>query len=228
MDNQALGQSLLSIYQRLMDSYGQQHWWPARGPFEVIVGAILTQSAAWNNVEMAIANLREAQALSPGALRELPLPELARLIHPSGYYNAKALKLKAFASWLGEGYKDDLERLFAQDIEPLRRELLSVHGIGPETADSIILYAAGKPVFVVDAYTRRIISRIGLTPASNSYDACQALFTEHLPNQVRLFNEYHALLVRLGKDVCRRRPLCLCCCLNNLCLYYIGPEPPAP
>jgi endonuclease-3 related protein len=211
--------TLTNIYQRLLERFGPQHWWPADEPFEVIVGAILTQSAAWANVEKAINNLREAGALSPEALRKLPQPKLAELVYPCGYYNAKALKLKAFADWLGNHYGDDLSRLFALDINDLRRDLLSVHGIGPETADSIILYAAGKPVFVIDAYTRRIFSRLGLAPERDSYAAYQALFMDNLPRDTQLFNEYHALLVCLGKNVCRRQPLCGECPLNDVCRF---------
>jgi len=185
----------------------------------VIVGAILTQSAAWGNVEKAIANLRAANALSPKALRQLSTPKLAKLVHPCGYYNAKALKLKSFAYWLGNHHRDELERLFASDVGELRQQLLSIQGIGQETADSIILYAAGKPIFVVDAYTRRIISRIGLAPAKNSYADYQALFMENLPPDAALFNEYHALMVCLGKKVCRPQPLCPQCCLSELCRF---------
>ena len=203
-----------------MAHYGHQYWWPAPESFEIIVGAILTQSAAWLNVEKAIANLKAAKALSPEALRRLSLAQVARLIHPCGYYNAKALKLKSLVHWLGEYYDDDLDKLFAHKTDHLRQQLLSIHGIGQETADSIILYAANKPIFVIDAYTRRIINRIGLAPNSNSYAAYQSLFMDNLPADVRLFNEYHALLVRLAKDVCRNRPLCRRCCLNNLCHYY--------
>jgi len=212
-----ISQKLQDIYRRLMDCYGPQHWWPAEGPFEMIVGAILTQSAAWVNVEKAIANLKAVEALSPKALRQLPLSEAAALIRPCGYYNAKALKLKAFAQWLGEHYDDNLDRLWADKIDHLRRQLLSIHGVGEETADSIILYGAGKPIFVIDAYTRRIISRLGLAPESNSYAAYQALFMDHLSADSELFQEYHALLVRLAKDACRRRPLCQQCCLKNIC-----------
>jgi endonuclease-3 related protein len=207
-------EKLLNIYYRLLERYGPQHWWPGQGPFEVMVGAVLTQSAAWTNVEKAIRNLRETGALSPKALRRLPVSELAALIFPSGYYNAKALKLKALADYLGK-YQDDLDRLFAVGTCQLRRELLGVHGIGEETADSILLYAAGRPVFVVDAYTRRIFGRAGLVPARGSYTDYQSLFMENLPADVGLFNEYHALLVCLGKNVCRRRPLCQQCCLNG-------------
>ena len=217
MDKQTISQALLNIYHQLMASYGPQYWWPAREPFEVIVGAILTQSAAWSNVEKAIANLKAAKALSPEELRRLTVAEVAVLIRPCGYYNAKALKLKSFAHWLGEHFNDDLDRLFAHNVDSLRQQLLSVHGIGQETADSIILYAAHKPIFVIDAYTRRIIDRIGLAPHSHSYDVYQALFMDNLPSDAKLFNEYHALLVRLAKSVCRRYPLCQRCCLGDIC-----------
>ena len=214
MGNQPIKPVLHNIYHRLMACYGTQHWWPAQDTFEIIVGAILTQSAAWHNVEKAITNLKTAGALSPEELRRLPQPEVARLIHPCGYYNAKALKLKSFAQWLGEHYGDSLDKLFANNIECLRQQLLSVYGIGQETADSIILYAANKPIFVIDAYTRRIVDRIGLAPDSSDYAAYQALFMNNLPADARLFNEYHALLVCLAKNICRPRPLCRQCCLN--------------
>jgi endonuclease-3 related protein len=219
VDDQSLAKALLNIYRRLLARYGPQHWWPAVEPFEVIVGAILTQSAAWGNVEKAIANLKEANALSPKTLRSLSTPKLAKLVRPCGYYNAKALKLKSFAYWLGNHHRDDLNKLFAGSVDELRQQLLSINGIGQETADSIILYAAAKPSFVIDAYTRRIISRIGLAPAKNSYAAYQALFMEHLPADAKLFNEYHALLVYLGKKVCRPRPLCADCCLDKICQF---------
>jgi endonuclease-3 related protein len=219
LDSQSIAKALLDIYRRLMACYGPQHWWPAGEPFEVIVGAILTQSAAWGNVEKAVNNLRGAKALSPRALRQLSTPKLARLVHPCGYYNVKARKLKSFALWLGNHYDDDLDRLFASSIEDLRQQLLSIHGIGQETADSIILYGANKPIFVIDAYTRRIISRIGLAPDKDSYAAYQALFIENLEPDAKLFNEYHALLVCLGKKVCRPRPLCPQCCLNDICQF---------
>ena len=183
----------------------------------MIVGAILTQSAAWSNVEKAIANLKAARALSPTALRQLPLSELAAIIRPCGYYNAKALKLKSLAHWLGERYDDNLDKLLANDIDHLRQQLLSIHGIGQETADSIILYAANKPIFVIDAYTRRIINRIGLAPENNSYTAYQALFMDNLPGDSELFKEYHALLVCLAKKACCSRPFCQQCCLKNIC-----------
>lgn len=205
---------LRNIYHRLLARYGPQYWWPAREPFEVIVGAILAQATAWTNAEKAIDNLRRAGKLSPEMLRRLPDAELADLIHPCGYYNAKARKLKAFMHWLGEEYDDNLDKLFAQDIKHLRQQLLSVYGIGEETADCIILYAGNKPVVVIDAYTRRIIDRAGLTPDGKSYSAYQSFFMENLPNNVKLFNEFHALFTRLAKDTCRTRPLCRECCLN--------------
>jgi endonuclease-3 related protein len=207
----------LTIYQRLLARYGPQHWWPGDSPFEVIVGAILTQSAAWGNVEKALANLKSEGVLSPQGLYHLPEDRLARLIYPSGYYNAKARKLKAFVGHLVEVYQGDLDRLLARDVAALRPELLALHGIGQETADSILLYAGAKPVFVIDAYTRRSAARLGLAPAQVSYAALQALFMESLPPQVPLFNEYHALLVRLGKEVCQKVPRCPVCPLRELC-----------
>jgi endonuclease-3 related protein len=212
--DETLNRVLTDIYRKLYERFGAQHWWPAQGPFEVIVGAILTQSTAWTNVEKAIANLKAAGKLSPKGLRQLPETELAALIHPSGYYNVKARKLKAFVNRFGEQYSDSLDKLFSGDIESVRGELLGVHGIGEETADSIILYAGNKPVFVIDAYTRRIIDRIGLSPGDNNYAGYQSLFMSNLPADAALFNEYHALLVNLGKIFCRKRPLCERCCLN--------------
>jgi endonuclease-3 related protein len=205
---------LQDIYRRLFKRYGPQHWWPARTPFEVIVGAILTQSAAWTNVEKAIKNLSKAGTLSAGALRRIPAAELAGLIYSCGYYNVKARKLKAFAEWFGEQYNDSLDRLFAQDTVELRRQLLSIYGIGEETADSIMLYAGNKPVFVIDAYTRRITDRLGLAPSGKRYADYQTLFMTHLPADAVLFNEYHALMVRLAKEICRKQPRCGDCCLN--------------
>jgi endonuclease-3 related protein len=214
MDDRKLNRILSDTYRRLFNRYGPQYWWPAEAPFEVIVGAILTQSAAWTNVEKAIGNLKNAGRLSPAAMRRLPEKRLAGLIHPCGYYNTKARKLKAFVKWFGERYGDSLEKLFAGDVEETRRQLLGVFGIGEETADSIMLYAGDKPVFVIDAYTRRIITRMGLSPWNDTYSAYQTLFTNNLPADARMFNEYHALLVRLGKEKCRTHPLCLDCCLN--------------
>jgi len=218
-DAHSLNHQLTEIYRLLFTSYGPQHWWPAYTPFEVIVGAILTQSAAWGNVEKAISNLKQARVMDPASLRKLPLDQLAKLIYPSGYYNAKALKLKSFVEHLEEAHRDSLEKLFTLDILRLRSELLDIHGIGPETADSIILYAARKPIFVIDAYTRRILTRLGLGPSVDNYSAFQALFMDNLPADEKLFNEYHALLVRHGKGICKKTPLCEQCCLNGSCIY---------
>jgi len=220
---EALGRRLTRIYERLYARYGPQHWWPAGGPFEVIVGAILTQNTAWTNVAKAIENLRAAEKLSPASLRELAPSRLADLIRPCGYYNVKAGRLMAFVEWFGERYRDSLDRMFSRDTAELRRELLAVHGIGEETADSILLYAGEKPVFVIDAYTRRSFARLGMTPTADSYAAWQAMFMDNLPADAPLFNEYHALLVKLGKEACRPRPRCAGCCLNDaFCLTAIS------
>jgi endonuclease-3 related protein len=217
MGKKAVTGTLLDVYHRLLDRYGPQHWWPADSPFEVMIGAILTQSAAWGNVEKAVNNLKARDVLSIDALRRLPAEELARLVYPSGYYNAKAGKIKALVQWLAERYEGNLDKLFVLDIPLLRRELLSIRGVGEETADSIILYAAGKPVFVIDAYTRRILHRLDLAPSTDSYAAFQDLFMQHLPHDEALFNEYHALLVRHGKTTCRKAQHCQECCMASFC-----------
>lgn len=210
---------LMRVYSRLYDAYGPQHWWPgAETPIEVCVGAILTQSAAWTNVEIAMRRLREADALSLEAIHALPQEEVARLVHSSGYFNVKARKLKAFAQHVYDRHGGDLDAMLAQPWEGLRAELLGVYGIGEETADDIVLYAAGAPSFVVDAYTRRILSRLGATAPDERYESYRRLFMDALPPDVRLFNEYHALLVNLGKEVCRKRaPRCGECPLVAMC-----------
>jgi endonuclease-3 related protein len=210
----ATAEKLRQIYERLYAAYGRQHWWPADSPFEVVVGAILTQSAAWVNVEKAIQNLRAAGILSPEGLLRVDLDELARLIHPAGYYNAKSRKLKAFLEMLFARHGGDLDALFALPLPQLRQELLATHGIGQETADSIILYAAEKPTFVIDAF-----SRLGLEPPTDSNASWQAMFSEALPPDVQLFNEYHALIDRHAKTVCRKAPLCDQCCLGQVCAW---------
>lgn len=209
--------ALMDVYERLYEHFGPQHWWPAETRFEVIIGAILTQSAAWGNVEKALDNLKRTDALKPAAMRGVSLSDLAQLVYPSGYYNSKAKKIKAFVEHLGLWYGDDLRAMFTRDTSELRKELLSIHGIGEETADSIILYAAHKPIFVIDAYTRRIFSRLGRTPGDESYRAYQRMFEVELPRDTELFNEYHALLVTLGKRICRKLPLCGECCLRPVC-----------
>ncbi|MDO8531397.1 MAG: hypothetical protein Q7T26_04400 [Dehalococcoidia bacterium] len=211
---------LREVFRRLRGAYGPQRWWPAETPFEVIVGAILTQAAAWTNVERAIKRLKEEGMLSPRAIREAPRDRLAVIIRSAGYFNAKAAKLQAVCLHLGERYGDSLDRLFDQDVAALRAELLGLYGVGEETADSIILYAAGKPSFVIDAYTRRILARLGVRPREDSYAAHQALFMERLPPSAPLFNEYHALLVRHGKESCvKSMPRCAGCCLADICRH---------
>jgi endonuclease-3 related protein len=196
------GALLLDVYERLHERYGAQDWWPGDGPFEVIVGAILTQAAAWTNVEKALANLKAAGVLSPEGVASTPEEELASLVRPSGYYNAKARKLKAFVKLLDRQFGGDLDQMLDCPAEVLRERLLRTHGIGPETADSILLYAAGRPVFVIDAYTRRVFTRLGVAPGRDTYEAWQELFMGSFPAESRLFNEYHALIVRLGKEHC--------------------------
>lgn len=209
---------LREIYVRLYTHFGPQHWWPGHGAFEVVVGAILTQNTAWTNVEKALANLKRAGVLHPARLHRTRVQAVARLIRPSGYFNLKAKKLKAFVRFLFDAHQGKLSHLFALDAESLRKELLAIYGIGSETADSIILYAAQQPIFVIDAYTQRIAVRLGLSRGDASYEDLQALFMDHLPRSVQLFNEYHALLVALGKNICKKRsPLCPICPLQELC-----------
>ena len=215
----ALPAVLLEVYRRLYQSYGPQGWWPGDGPLDVIIGAILTQAAAWTNVEIAIANLKEAGCWSLGAIDSRPEEALAVIIRPSGYFNAKARKLKAFASHIQVNHAGNLDKMLSQETGALRAELLSIHGIGPETADDIVLYAAGKPSFVIDSYTRRIVQRMGIAGdgQANSYESCQALFHDNLPADAPLFNEYHALLDRHAKESCAKIPRCPGCCLRDLC-----------
>jgi endonuclease-3 related protein len=202
------------MYRAMKRVLGAQGWWPGRTRFEVIVGAILTQNTAWINVARAIANLHRARVLSPMALEVLPTRRLARLIKPSRYYNIKAARLKRFVRFLRTRYGLNLSLMFAQRPSILRQELLAVPGIGPETADSILLYAGGVPSFVADTYTRRILSRHGLVPPDATYDAIQALFMGNLPPDATLYNEFHALLVAVGKDHCRPVPRCAMCTLR--------------
>lgn len=210
---------LYEIYNRLLARFGPQHWWSHRaGAFEIVVGAILTQNTAWTNVDQALANLRRARWLSPQALQRMPEKKLAALIRPSGYFNLKAKRLKAFARFLFAEHHGTLAHLFDQDTARLREELLNVDGSGPETADAIILYAAHQPIFVVDACTRRIFARLGLVNADVTYAALQALFMRRLPHDAPMFNEYHALIVALGKDVCKKsQPRCEDCPLEEMC-----------
>ncbi len=211
------GRRLLEIYERLLAAFGPQGWWPAEDDFEMVVGAILTQSTSWVNVEKAIGSLKAAGMLDPVALASADERTLAGWIRPSGYFNAKARKLKAFCDHLRRHHGGDISRMFHVKLPDLRAELLSIWGIGPETADSIVLYGARQPVFVVDAYTRRIFTRLGLVPPDADYHGLQRLFMESLPASVPLFQEYHALVVALGKKVCRPTPACPRCPLRDLC-----------
>jgi endonuclease-3 related protein len=204
------------FYDELRRRLGPQHWWPAETPFEVIVGAILTQNTSWTNVERAIANLRSASLLQPAALARVRISRLERLVRPSGYYRQKAKKLKAFVQFLDREFGGSLDRMFREPTDSLRRQLLAIHGIGPETADSILLYAGNHPIFVMDAYTRRILSRHGLAHPDADYHHAQELFHALLPRRASLFNEYHALLVETGKRWClKSEPRCGECPLGR-------------
>jgi endonuclease-3 related protein len=207
--------SLQNYFNALYNAHGPQHWWPGRSRFEIIIGAILTQNTSWKNVESAIANLRKARRLTPSAMRAISLAKLASLIRPSGYFRQKAKKLKAFVDFLFDAHGGSLSRMFQIPAAVLREELLAVHGIGPETADSILLYAGEHPVFVIDAYTRRILERHGLVTPKQSYEHLRSLFEATLPRDPQLFNEYHALIVHTGKHFCRKSiALCEKCALQ--------------
>jgi len=206
---------LLRLYAALLARHGPQGWWPAASPFEVAIGAILTQHTAWAGVERAIANLRSARALSAARLTALPVPRLGRLIRPAGTYRLKARRLRAFAAWLLARFDGRMAGLQREPLHALRRALLAVPGIGPETADSILLYGAGRPVFVADAYARRILARHRLVPPGMGYEDLRAFLEAHLPGDPGLFNELHALLVAVGKSHCRSRPHCDGCPLGR-------------
>jgi len=205
----------MAVYRRLHAAHGPQHWWPGDSVFEIMVGAVLTQNTAWTNVERAIANLKAAKALSPAAIAAAPHHRLAAWLKPSGYFNIKAQRLHAFCAWLI--HKGGAKRISRLPTPVLRAELLQVHGIGPETTDDILLYAFDRPVFVIDAYTRRLFQRLGLIQGDENYEALRQLFETALATDAPLFNEFHALIVAHAKDVCRKRPLCGACKLGPLC-----------
>ncbi len=207
---------LREIYDRLYAAYGPQGWWPGQTPTEVIIGAVLTQNTAWTNVERAIANLRRANALSWIALRDLSEAELAALIRPAGTYRVKAVRLKALVNYLWQHHQGCLDSLLAGPLDQVRDRLLSIHGIGPETADAIVLYAGARPSFVVDAYTKRLLHRHLLCDEKANYDQVRGLFQEALPPNAQMYNEYHALLVAVGKKHCRSRADCDGCPLSDL------------
>lgn len=207
---------LETIYKKLYKAFGPQHWWPGDTPFEVAVGAILTQNTNWGNVEKAINNLKSAKALNAKKIHEMPVNELAGLIRPAGYFNVKAKRLKAFIDFLVSEYSGSMERMKKGDLHTLREKLLSVHGIGPETADSILLYALDKPIFVIDAYTKRVLSRHGIMAHDESYNSFQELFHSAVKNNSKVYNEYHALFVRVGKTYCKPKPACSECPLVDM------------
>lgn len=206
---------LVAVFDVLLDAHGPQQWWPGETPFEIMVGAVLTQNTAWSNVERAIANLVERDRLDPERILAARMDHLAGWLRPSGYFNIKAKRLKNFCEWyLAAGGYDVLQ---AQPTDALRSALLSVNGVGPETADDILLYAFGRPVFVIDAYTRRLFSRLGLAAGDERYDELRLAIEAKLGPDVALFNEYHALIVQHAKDICRPKPRCEVCVLCNRC-----------
>ncbi len=208
------------LHRRLLQHYGPQQWWPADGPFEVMVGAVLTQNTAWGNVEKAIANLQAAGALAPEAILSLPEEALAALIRPSGYFNIKARRLRNLCQWYQQ--HGALAGLQQWETTSLRQALLGVNGVGPETADDILLYAFARPVFVIDSYTRRILSRLGVIQGDEGYESLrqqlEAAF-EGDSQAVSIFNELHALIVMHAKEHCRKRPYCEGCPLRSDCVY---------
>lgn len=208
-------ETLTHIYDVLFEAYGPQHWWPGDTPFEIAVGAILTQNTNWSNVEKAIRRIRDAKALDAHTLQSLPPEQLEELIRPAGYYRIKTKRLKNFLAWLMDAAEGQPENLAPRNTSDLREELLAISGIGPETADSILLYALNRPVFVVDTYTARLCARHGLIEAPFDYHELQDLFQSNLPQDVPLFNEYHALIVQIGKNFCKPRPKCDACPLNK-------------
>ncbi|MCG2709753.1 MAG: endonuclease III domain-containing protein [Thermodesulfovibrionales bacterium] len=213
---------LISIYKKLFKSFGPQNWWPGDTPFEVAVGAILTQNTNWGNVEKAINNLKKEKVLNAKAIHDMPVNRLASLIRHAGYFNVKAKRLKAFIDFLVNDYHGSMKNMKKEEMHSLRKKLLSVNGIGPETADSILLYALDKPIFVIDAYTKRVLSRHNIlghvadsTLRDETYDKFQELFHLSLKKDVKLYNEYHALFVRVGKTFCKPKPKCESCPLKD-------------
>ena len=214
MAAQLSGPRLQELYDRLWQAFGSQGWWPGDTPFEVALGAILTQNTNWRNVARVMASLKEAGLMDAAALQAMPLAQLADRLRPAGYYNVKAQRVQHFLDFLS-GFRNSMDLLAQEDLDDLRPRLLQVKGVGPETADSILLYALDKPTFVVDAYTFRILHRHFLAPEDFSYEDLRQWFMEHLPPEVAYYQEYHALLVKLGKDFCRPKPRCQGCPLEN-------------
>ena len=213
-------QSLISpheLYEFLFLHFGSQHWWPAETPFEVVVGAVLTQQVAWKNVEKAIDNLKNNHVLDLSKISNLPLGKLEVYIKPTGFYRQKAKRLKGICAYISSEYNGSLKGLFNKETSSMRTELLSLNGIGPETADSIILYAAEKPSFVIDAYTKRICKRLQLTDDLD-YEPLKRFFENSLPKNVEIYKEFHALIVELGKNYCKTKPVCKNCPLSEKCI----------
>lgn len=208
--------SLVEVYDRLAGHFGPQNWWPGETKFEVIVGAVLTQNTAWTNVEKAIENLRDAGALNFSAMHRLAAEELSDLIRPAGYYNLKAKRLRNLLKFIDQEYDGSIDDMFGVGMTTLREQLLGVNGIGPETADSILLYAGDKPTFVVDAYTARLVKRHEWVDEEADYYAIKEYFESQLDTDIDLFNEYHALIVQLGKRYCKPKPVCKDCPLCDL------------
>lgn len=206
---------LLRYFNKMYNHFGPLNWWPGDSPFEVMVGAVLTQNTSWSNVEKAISNLKQKGYLDPYKILDLSLKELAEIVKPSGFFNVKAKRLKSLIYFFVEEYDADIRKMLKDDLFSLRKKLLSVNGIGKETADSILLYALNKPIFVIDAYTKRIFSRHGIISEEMDYDDLQSFFMRHLPQDVSLYNEYHAQIVLTGKTYCRKKPLCEKCPLKD-------------
>jgi len=206
----------MSIYQTLYRAYGSMHWWPGETPFEIMVGAILTQNTSWKNVEKAIEKLKGKGVLNPVGIHHLKKSQLSSLIKSSGYFRIKADRLKSFVDFLFEEYDGNIKKMKGGGAEELREKLLEIKGIGPETADSILLYGLKKPIFVVDAYTKRILSRHGIISEKATYEEIQKIFMHHLPQKEKLFNEYHALFVQLGKTLCKKIPRCDKCPIKDI------------
>lgn len=206
---------LARVYDDLFTHYGPRHWWPADSPFEVVVGAVLTQNTSWTNVERALQRMKGVVTLDAAALAALPADVLADALRPAGYYNVKARRLQALCRWVVD--QGGMEALNGLGTQALRSGLLGVHGVGPETADDIVLYAFGRPVFVIDAYTRRLFTRLGFAQDHESYEGLRERFERALPRESALYNEYHALIVEHAKTTCRTRPLCHECVLRRRC-----------
>lgn len=238
---------IIQIYDILFNNFGAQGWWPVtplggcRGElgqrpvygmttksekqkFEIILGAILTQNTAWTNAEQAIMNLNREGLIDIRRLRAASKEKLVELIRPAGYFNQKSERLKIISKYLYDNYKGNLKVFFSRDTEKIRDELLQIKGIGPETADSILLYAANKPTFVVDSYTKRIFSRVGIINENADYDSIKKLFEDSVPKHASIYNEYHALIVELAKRNCKTEPDCTTCILRKVCHRAINSE----